>query len=121
MNEETKICSKCGKEKPLRFFWSAGYGKKKTICIKCCKIIQAQKMMEKRLLEPSEKKVYKQTLCWWCKNAVGRCSWSEVDESQKNRPIKYEPVSGWVAVKTERGDYNSYVVLSCPEFVQDDN
>ena len=55
----------------------------KTICIECCKIIQAQKMMEKRLLEPREKQIYKQTLCWSCKNAVGRCSWSEVDESKK--------------------------------------
>ena len=121
MNEETKICSKCGKEKPLRFFWSAGYGKKKTTCIECCKIMRAQNLLKKRLIEPRKKKVYNQTLCWSCKNAVGRCSWSEVDESKKNRPIKYEPVNGWVAVKTERGDYNSYVVLSCPEFVPDDN
>ena len=81
----------------------------------------AQKMMEKRLLEPREKQIYKQTLCWSCKNAVGRCSWSEVDESKKDRPIKYEPVSGWVAIKTKKMNYNSYVVLSCPEFVPDDN
>ena len=121
MNEETNICSTCGKAKPLRFFWSAGYGKKKTTCIECCKIMRAQKLLEKRLIAPRKNKVYKRTLCWSCKNAVGRCSWSEVDESKKDRPIKYEPVNGWVAIKTERGDCNSYVVLSCPEFVPDDN
>ena len=121
MNEETKICSKCGKEKPLRFFWADGYGKKRTACIECCKIMRAQKPLKKRMIEPHEKQIYKQTLCWSCKNAVGRCSWSEVDESKKNRPIKYEPVSGWVAIKTKKMHYNSYVVLSCPEFVPDDN
>lgn len=63
----------------------------------------------------------KETLCWSCKNAVGRCSWSEVDESKKTRPIKYEPVNGWVAIKTKKMHYNSYVVLSCPEFIPDDN
>ena len=121
MNEETKICSKCGKEKPLRFFWADGYGGKRKTCIECCKIMRAQKPLKKRMIEPHEKRIYKQTLCWSCKNAVGRCSWSEVDESKKNRPIKYEPVSGWVAIKTKKMHYNSYVVFCFLEFVPDDN
>lgn len=58
------------------------------------------------------------TLCWNCKNACGKCSWSK----------KFKKVKGWVAKKTiVKGDPNSlepeipsYLVISCPKFQEDD-
>ena len=56
-------------------------------------------------------KDYTATICWDCKNAYGRCSWSQ----------KFTPVDGWVAIPTEikqvaRGtkSTSSYIVKSCP-------
>lgn len=57
------------------------------------------------------------TLCWSCKNACGKCSWSK----------KFKKVKGWVAEKTIiKGDPNglepeikSYLVISCPKYKPD--
>lgn len=47
----------------------------------------------------------KVTLCWVCQNCFGGCSWSS----------EYIPVEGW---KTKpRDGTESYLVLSCPEFL----
>ncbi len=55
------------------------------------------------------------TLCWGCKKALGGCSWSK---------RKGKPVEGWDAeptiVKDEMGDFESYLVKSCPEYTPDD-
>ena len=62
-------------------------------------------------------KFYKpKTLCWDCDNATGGCSWSE--------HMNHTPVKGWYAVrndiKTKEGTHTeSYIVISCPEFVRD--
>ena len=50
--------------------------------------------------------------CWLCKKACGGCSWS-----------KYlKPVDGWVAeptiVKDSTGDFPSYKIKECPEFIK---
>lgn len=54
----------------------------------------------------------KETLCWGCKNAVCGCSW-----------VDGKPVEGWDAEKTivkdVDGDYESYLVKACPEYVPD--
>ena len=52
------------------------------------------------------------TLCWVCQNCFGDCSWSR----------EYIPVEGWKARATTvqrqyRGNPESYLVLSCPEFI----
>lgn len=49
----------------------------------------------------------KQTLCWDCANACGRCNWSQ----------RFEPVDGWAAAYNEK--YDSYCVTDCPEFERD--
>lgn len=55
----------------------------------------------------------KETLCWGCKNAICGCSWA--DDSV--------PVKGWNAEKTivkdNEGDFESYCVKACPEYVPD--
>lgn len=43
-----------------------------------------------------------ETLCWSCKKAVKQCPWS----------LRFEPVKGWDAKKTEI----SYFVRDCPLF-----
>lgn len=52
-------------------------------------------------------------LCWRCKNATGGCSWS--------RCLK--PIEGWkakkITIKDSMGDFTSYRITYCPEFVQD--
>lgn len=61
----------------------------------------------------------KQTLCWICENACGKCSWSK----------DFTPVDGWKAKPTEiasyttskkgirrKVSYSSYHVTECPEF-----
>lgn len=63
----------------------------------------------------SEKK--KETICWSCQNACGKCSWSR----------KFEEVKGWVAEKTTiKGESNSlipeipsYRVIKCPKYLPD--
>ena len=56
----------------------------------------------------------KGTLCWYCKNAIGKCSWS-----QEGIPVK-----GWGAeptiIKCDNGTIiSSYCVKSCPLFIQE--
>lgn len=54
----------------------------------------------------------KDSLCWRCKNAYGRCSWSSL----------FIPVDGWTAIETHKSQTAgvSYHVLKCPEFVTDE-
>lgn len=52
----------------------------------------------------------KQTICWQCQNATGHCEWSK----------NFKPVKGWKAKETKIYDkVQSFVVLSCPKFIQD--
>lgn len=55
------------------------------------------------------------TICWDCANATGNCSWSDF--------WQHEPVKGWYAVRNDlhksEADIESYIVISCPEFVRD--
>ena len=73
---------------------------------------------ERKMRIVAEKKVkeYKQTLCWWCANAVpGRgCEWAD----------RFEPVPGWDAEPTVLrlgsgfGSQGSFLVKSCGKFVE---
>lgn len=51
-------------------------------------------------------------LCWTCKKAVCKCSWSK----------NLEPVKGWDAYEVPfyLGG-TTYHIVSCPEYVEDDN
>jgi len=56
-------------------------------------------------------KTYEKTICWDCRNATGKCSWSK----------DFTPVAGWVAEPTViRSNYGtgiqSYIVKRCPLF-----
>lgn len=56
----------------------------------------------------------KDTICWRCDKACGKCSWSK----------SFVPVENWIAkptkVKIEMGKYlQSYIVYECPEFRND--
>lgn len=67
------------------------------------------------------------TLCWSCANACGRCSWSK----------KFEPVEGWEAQKTtfkygrtwvrangkritKSHTGETFIVIACPLFKPDE-
>lgn len=57
-------------------------------------------------------KYTKTTICWDCKKALGKCSWSNGTA---------RPVEGWTAIPTkirvQKGQNNdSYIVLECPLF-----
>lgn len=66
------------------------------------------------------------TLCWSCKNACGKCPWSECDK--ETRELKWQPVEGWRAIRTRilmytKSDHRhkkhyetSYRVLACPQY-----
>lgn len=66
------------------------------------------------------------TLCWSCKNACGKCPWSECDK--ETRELKWQPVKGWRAIRTRilmhtKSDHRhkkhyetSYRVLACPQY-----
>lgn len=60
------------------------------------------------------------TLCWTCRKAYGKCSWTEVDYTKKGWPIRFEPVNGWNAIPTKNEKYTSVLVVSCPEYDPDD-
>jgi len=59
----------------------------------------------------------RETICWECKNACGKCSWSS----------RLEPVEGWDAKPTKVVDYaagkkvitDSFKVKHCPLFAKD--
>lgn len=62
------------------------------------------------------KKPNMHTLCWTCRNAVGRCSWAK----------KGKPVDGWEATETKlvarkgkRTHITSYIVHKCPMYWAD--
>lgn len=60
------------------------------------------------------------TLCWTCRKAYGKCSWTEVDYTKKGWPIRFEPVKGWNAIPTKNEKYTSFLVVSCPKYDPDD-
>lgn len=65
----------------------------------------------------------KANICFYCKKAVGKCSWSEVDP--KTKQIRYEPVPGWTAEPTiqKKGKTRTptYSIKACPEFEPDED
>ena len=75
--------------------------KEQRFCSKKCR-------MEAR----SEQVNDKGQICWICKKATGKCSWSKY----------FQPVEGWIAepiiVKDKEGNFRSYKIISCPLFVK---
>ena len=116
MNEQTKVCKMCGKEKYVSEFYRQDGGRIRTLCKECTKaqrIKHPRKAVKRDFLRI-------QTLCWKCKNALGKCSWTEIDYTKQNRPIKFQPVDGWEAIETKKGRYKSYCVTKCPKFDPDE-
>lgn len=71
---------------------------------KCCSSFCARLHKKGLLLEiPKD-----ETICWFCKNAMGKCSWSK----------ERIPVQGWVAIPTYIAEDNikSYNVRGCPQY-----
>lgn len=89
-----KNCECCGK----RFLSRSNL--KKCCCKDCTK-----EMARRRRAEYGQ-------LCWQCKNVYCRCSWTRYSI----------PVGGWTAeytiVKDSNGDFSSYKIKSCPEFIK---
>ena len=58
----------------------------------------------------------KDSLCWWCDNCYGGCSWSQ----------DFTPVKGWEAEPTKitsedsKREISSFMVINCPKFKRDD-
>lgn len=67
----------------------------------------------------------KDSLCWDCKNACGKCSWSAADPATGE--LLFQPVPGWTAEEVQRTEntYSSnvvvtYRVIDCPLFERDE-
>lgn len=93
-----KKCDFCGKE--------FGFRKWRRYCCERCR----EQAKLKREYESG-----KSQLCWKCQRACGGCPWS--------RELK--PVKGWKAKLTtirSNGikEYNSYRIIECPLFVEDE-
>lgn len=72
----------------------------------------------------------RETLCWRCERACGKCPWSAVDPVTNE--IQYKPVPGWKATKVsypfqkminrvkvyDRSRDFTYHVISCPLFIE---
>ena len=73
-------------------------------------------------MRKEEGRSLKDTLCWHCEKACGYCSWSEWDTNRG--AVRFEPVEGWETVPSiifnGRMPVETHIVLSCPEFVQED-
>lgn len=90
---------------------------KRTKCKMCGKAFATKNMKRKycckkcRMEARENKGDGRGQLCWMCKMATGGCSWSK----------SYKPIPGWKAkatiVKDSEGDFSSYRIISCPEFV----
>lgn len=118
--DETKVCSRCGEEYSIFFFYSRGIGRRDYMCRYC------RRAEEKKRRANAKKKGLQfrvPSICWKCKNAVGGCSWSAADNDKPGRPIKFEPVPGWTAIQTagNKGrSSESFLVLRCPKFEPDE-
>ena len=117
---EMRVCKRCGIEKPITNYNKKDTNKWRTTCKQCEAIARKMRRIREKRLTNQNNAESKGTLCWRCKKAVGRCAWTELDSSKK---VRFEPVPGWVAVKspgmTGRKS-ESYLVLSCPEFDPDE-
>ncbi len=93
-----KVCKVCGKEFIAK-------GAKKYCSKECALSVKYYKTKNQN----------KETLCWECKNACGKCSWSK----------NFVPVKGWEALPTKiKGSFesetviDSFLVINCPEFIR---
>jgi len=117
---EMRVCKRCGMEKPITSYNKKGENKWRTTCKQCDAIVRKMRRISEKRLTNQNNTESRGTLCWRCKKAVGRCSWTELDRSKK---VRFEPVPGWVAVKSlgiPGRKSESYLVLSCPEFETDE-
>lgn len=117
---EMRVCKRCGMEKPITNYYKKGENKWRTTCKQCEAIVGKMRRISEKRLANQNNAESRGTLCWRCKKAVGRCSWTELDSSKK---VRFEPVPGWVAVKSlgmPGRKSESYLVLSCPEFDPDE-
>lgn len=65
-------------------------------------------------------KYHKSNICFDCKNACGKCSWSGLDPVTKKPAFK--PVEGWTAEKVyinfgKNYHTETYRITACPQFV----
>ena len=64
-------------------------------------------------------------ICFDCKKACGKCSWSEIDPETKKPAFK--PVEGWTAIRVPyligagSGIDSTYYISKCPEFEPEDD
>lgn len=117
---EMRVCKRCGMEKPITNYYKKSENKWRTTCKQCEAIVRKMRRISEKRLTNQSNAESRGTLCWRCKKAVGRCSWTELDRSKK---VRFEPVPGWVAVKSlgiPGRKSESYLVLSCPEFETDE-
>lgn len=120
LQPEMRVCKRCGMEKPITNYNKKGENKWRTTCKQCDAIVRKMRRISEKRLTKQNNAESRGTLCWRCKKAVGRCSWTELDRSKK---VRFEPVPGWVAVKSlgiPGRKSESYLVLSCPEFDPDE-
>lgn len=117
---EMRVCKRCGMEKPITNYNKKDTNKWRTTCKQCDAIVRKMRRISEKRLANQNNAESRGTLCWRCKKAVGRCSWTGLDSSKK---VRFEPVPGWVAVKSPGmpgRKSESYLVLSCPEFDPDE-
>lgn len=117
---EMRVCKRCGMEKPITNYSKKSENKWRTTCKQCEAIVRKMRRIREKRLTNQNKAESRGTLCWRCQKAVGRCAWTELDSSKK---VRFEPVPGWVAVKSPGipgRKSESYLVLSCPEFDPDE-
>ena len=120
LQPEMRVCKRCGMEKPITNYRKKGENKWRTTCKQCEAIARKMRRISENRLTNQNNAESRGTLCWRCKKAVGRCAWTELDSSKK---VRFEPVPGWVAVKSPGmpgRKSESYLVLSCPEFDPDE-
>lgn len=95
-----KICPVCGAVVTKK-------GQAKYCSAKCAYKAELERQKAKRKTTTKRKK---DTLCWTCQNYSGGCSWSR----------SFTPVEGWEARPTKNEQTDSYHVISCPEFIPDE-
>lgn len=91
-----KKCEHCGKTFVTK-------SERKKYCSKSCRIEALKRLREE-----------KEQLCWRCQKACGACNWSK----------HLLPIEGWeateVVIKDFMGDFTSYKIKKCPEFICDE-
>ena len=79
----------------------------------CCKKCRMEHISQKAKERHKGRYQKKEQICWRCKNATGKCSWSAF-----GKPVKGWEATPYVVKSDNERPINTYSITSCPQFAE---